>query len=269
MAMGHERADDIEDDAASQLRRIVVDVVGRRDLDGLHAAQSLSGNGVNHLQRFSWQEAARLGRAGPRREARIDRVDIERQIDGLATLPGHFESDLGGLFGSVSVDIMHGQHAGAAPLRHRGSRSVAVPAADADLHEVLWVTVREPDVVHMTVITMGGDGSLVRSPEPGCGMHAFIHILFLDVDVAIDMDDADIAVDMRRDPTDIWKAETVVAAANDGKHARGVDVRDCFGNLVEGLLDITRDDKDVTGVAEIELLVNIDPAVEPIAVVEG
>src|SRR5262249_60177649 len=108
--------------------------------------------------------------------------------------------------------------------RPRVSRSVSVPAADADLHEVLWVTVREPDVVHMTVITMGGDGSLVRSPEPGCGMHAFIHILFLDVDVAVDMDDADIAVDMRRDAPNVREAKTVVASADDWKDAGGIDV---------------------------------------------
>jgi hypothetical protein len=38
MAVRHERAENIEDDATSELRRVVVHVVGRRDFDNLHAA---------------------------------------------------------------------------------------------------------------------------------------------------------------------------------------------------------------------------------------
>ena len=63
-------------------------------------------------------------------------------------------------------------------------------------------------------------GAFMGGPEPGRRVHPLIHILLLDIDVAIDMDDADIAVDMRRDAAHIGKAEAVVAAADDGEHAR-------------------------------------------------
>ena len=122
--------------------------------------------------------------------------------------------------------------------------------------------------MHVAVIAMRGDGAFMRGPEPRRRVHPLIHILLLDIDVAVDMDDADIAVDMRRDPAHIGKAEAVVAAADDGKHACGVDMRHGLGHLVEGLLDIAGDDEDVAGVAKIELLVDIDAAVEPIAVVK-
>jgi hypothetical protein len=122
--------------------------------------------------------------------------------------------------------------------------------------------------MHVAVIAMCGDGALMRGPEPGRRVHPLIHILLLDIDVAVDMDDADIAVDIRRDPAHVGKAEAVVAAADDREHAGGVDMRHSLGHLVEGLLDVAWDDEDVASVAEIELLEDVDAAVEPVAVVE-
>src|SRR6476620_12197944 len=116
MAVRYERAEDIEDDAGGELRRIVVDIVRRRDFDHFHAAQACSGNGVNYLQSLAWQEPARLGRSCPRREAGIDRVDVEGEINRLAAFPRHIEGDLGGLLRSVLLDVLHGEHARAAPL---------------------------------------------------------------------------------------------------------------------------------------------------------
>ena len=49
------------------------------------------------------------------------------------------------------------------------------------------------------------------------------------------------------------------------------DVKMCehrLRHLVEGLFDVAGNDKDVARVAEIELLVDIDAAVKPVAVVE-
>src|SRR5258708_6968284 len=45
-------------------------------------------------------------------------------------------------------------------------------------------------------------------------------------------------------------------------------MRDRLGHLIEGLLDVAGDDEDVADVAEIELLVEIDTAVDRIAVVK-
>src|SRR5213593_5235955 len=95
------------------------------------------------------------------------------------------------------------------------------------------MAVRQSDVMHMAVVAMGRHGSFVRSPEPWSGMHSLIHILFLDIDMAVDVNDADIAIDMRGDPTDIGKAQAMVAAADDGEHARRVNVRDGFCDLIE------------------------------------
>ena len=100
-------------------------------------------------------------------------------------------------------------------------------------------------------------------------MHSLIHILFLDIDMAVDMNDADIAVDMRRDSAHIGEAEAVIAAADDRKHTRGIDVRDGLRHLIEGFFDVARNDENVARIAEVELLVDVDAAVEPIAVVES
>ena len=88
LAFHHHRAEGVEDDAARQLGRIVVDVVGRRDLDDLHAAEALSCDEADDFERFARQQATGLWRTGSRREAGIDGVDVERQIDGLAAFPG-------------------------------------------------------------------------------------------------------------------------------------------------------------------------------------
>src|SRR6266851_10246661 len=45
-------------------------------------------------------------------------------------------------------------------------------------------------------------------------------------------------------------------------------MRDRLGHLIEGLLDVAGDDEDVADVAEIELLVEIDAAIDGIAVIE-
>lgn len=46
---GDERAEHVEDHAAGQLRRVVVHVVGRRDLDDFHAAKPFLRDGADHL----------------------------------------------------------------------------------------------------------------------------------------------------------------------------------------------------------------------------
>ena len=133
--------------------------------------------------------------------------------DCLASLPSHFESDLGSLLGAVAVHVMHGEHAGPTPLCNCSSRPVAVSAPDADLHKILWVAVRQPNVMHVTVVTVSCDGPLVRGPEPGRCMHPLIHILFLNIDVSIYVDDAHVAIDVRSDTPNIRKTEAVVASA--------------------------------------------------------
>src|SRR5215207_3583798 len=52
MALLNERAEHVHDRPRSELRRHVGDVVGRRDLDHLHAADALAGDHAEGLQRL-------------------------------------------------------------------------------------------------------------------------------------------------------------------------------------------------------------------------
>src|SRR5262249_54282522 len=149
-----------------------------------------------------------------------------------------------------------------------GTRPRPVPAADAHLNQVRRVAVPQPDIVHVAVVAVRGRGRLVRRPVPGRGVHPLIHVLLLDVEVPVDVDDADIAVDVGRHAAHNGNPRGMVAPAYDREGARRVDVRDGLGHLVEGLLDVAGDDEDVPGVAQIELLVDVDRAVDRVAVVE-
>jgi hypothetical protein len=268
MTVCDQRADDVQHHPAGELRRVVIHVVGGRDLHDFHSAEPLRGNGVNHLQGLARKETAGFRRSGAGRKSRIDGVDVEREINGLAAFPGHLQCDLRSLARAVHFDVLHGEDAGAAPLCDGGAGPVSVPTANADLHQILGMAIRQSHVVHVAVIPMRGAGAFVRGPKPRRRVHPLVHILLLDVDMAVDVDDADIAVDMRRNAANVRKAEAVVAAADDRKDAGRVDVRDGLGDLVEGLLDVSRDDENIACVAEVEFLIKVHTPVEPIAVVK-
>src|SRR4051812_15487822 len=94
VALLHHRAEHVHDRAAAELSGHVGDVVRRRDLDDLHPADALAGDHAQRLQGFAGQKTARLRRARARHEAGVDRVDVERQEDGLRVLPGVLQRDL-------------------------------------------------------------------------------------------------------------------------------------------------------------------------------
>ena len=94
----------------------------------------------------------------------------------------------------------------AADLHARPRR---LPAADADLHEVLRGHV--------------GD---VRGVEPRRRVHALVEVGLLRVDVAVEVDDAELAVEVLRHAAHRRVADGVVAAEHDGEGAALVDVRD-------------------------------------------
>ena len=163
---------------------------------------------------------------------------------------------------------MHREHACAAPLSNSRTGAIAVPAANSDLHQVLRMAIRQTHIVHMAMVAMRGVTAFMSRPKPGRGMHPLIHILLLDIDVAVDMDDADVAVDVRSDATDIGKSEAMIAAADDREHTGRVNVRNRFCYLIEGLFDVSGDNENVSRITEIEFLVNIDAAIEPVSVIE-
>ena len=59
----------------------------------------------------------------------------------------------------------------------------------------------------------------VGRPEPRRGVHALVEILFLDVDVAVEMDDADPLRRALRDAAHAGKADRVIAAEHDRQRA--------------------------------------------------
>ena len=102
---------------------------------------------------------------------------------------------------------------------HAGTRRL--PAADADLHEVFGRHVRD-----------------VRRVEPRRRVHALVEVGLLRVDVAVEVDDAEVARHVLRDAAHRRIADRVVATEDDREGAAGVDVRDGLADLVEGLLDV-------------------------------
>src|SRR5690348_10312373 len=111
--------------------------------------------------------------------------------------------------------------------------------------------------------------ALMRGPEPRRRVHALIHILLLDIDVTLDVNDAHVTVDVRGDAAYVREAQAVIAAADDGKYSGRIDMRDGLRHLIEGLLDIAGDDKNIAGVTQIQLFVDVHPAVEPVSVIES
>ena len=100
-------------------------------------------------------------------------------------------------------------------------------------------------------------------------MHPLVHVTFLDVDVPVEVDDADLAVDVRRDRPDVRVTDRMVAAENDRKDALADDERDGAVDLVEGLLDVGRDHEHVAGVDQVQLFLQVDGQVHRVGVVEG
>ena len=73
--------------------------------------------------------------------------------------------------------------------------------------------------MHVAMIAMRCVGALVGRPEPRRRVHPLVEdLFFLNVDMAIDVNDADVAVDVRRYP-EVGKYEAVVSAADDRKYA--------------------------------------------------
>ncbi len=80
-------------------------------------------------------------------------------------------------------------------------------------------------------------------------MHALVEILFLDVDVAVEMDDADLLVGTLRDAAHAGKTDRMIAAEHDRQRAGRKHMRDAAGDLIEALFQIGRYREHVADVA--------------------
>ena len=75
------------DDRRGGDRRDVGMVIGRRDLDHVHAADIEIADRPEDAQRLIGAESARDGRAGAGREGGIERVNVEGEIGGALPDP--------------------------------------------------------------------------------------------------------------------------------------------------------------------------------------
>jgi hypothetical protein len=98
LAVGDHRTQRLDNDTGAEQGGDVGGVVWRGDFDDLQAAQAFGGDETEDFKCLARQEAARFGPAGAWNEAAIDRVDVERDVNGVGIFPGQFKRDLGGLF---------------------------------------------------------------------------------------------------------------------------------------------------------------------------
>ena len=136
-------------------------------------------------------------------QARVDRVDVEREINRLASLPSHVERDLRRLCAPCSsMSFM---------VRTLVPRRLATAVPGRLPYQPpmpIWTRFLGWQLGSPTswwLWSASRDRAFMRRPEPRRRVHPLIHILLLDIDMAVDMDDADIAVDMRRDPRALGK----------------------------------------------------------------
>ena len=94
--------------------------------------------------------------------------------------------------------------------------------------------------------------------EPRTGVHPFIEIDLLGVDMAIEVDDPHLLVaEVSANPTDCWKTNGVITTQEDWEGPAGKDVGDPLGDLIEAFLVVGRDGEDITHITEGDLLAQI------------
>ena len=202
------------------------------------------------FERLAGEESARLRPARPGDESRIERVDVERQVDGARPLPRDFQRDLDGLVDPDLLDVVDGQDRRAALPPHLHAGAGHLPASDPELHQVRRRAIRD-----------------IRGVEPRTGVHDLVHVLFLRVHVAVDVDDPHLALHALRNRAGDGIADRVVAAHDHRQRALRQDVRDALGDLVVALGDVGRAE-DVADVAHGERLAQVDPVLVAVLLVE-
>src|SRR5215212_2134365 len=251
LALIDEGAEHGVDHPCAEQRGNLPHVVVRRDFDQLHADQSFAGNDAQHAEDFARGEPARLRGTGAGGVSRVDAVDVEGKKDRLGASPGVLQSNLTHSIDTPAIDVGHGDD-GRVPLAgHRRSGAVARPAADANLHQV-----------------GGGGVGDVRGVEERRAVHPLVVVVLGQIEMAVEVDDADDPVKTRGDAADIGVSDGVIAAEHDREDGPLVDVADGFVDLIEGLFDVGGDHRDVTDVDHVERFPDIDAHLEVVAAVE-
>mmetsp|Transcript_10323 Transcript_10323/g.34163 ORF Transcript_10323/g.34163 Transcript_10323/m.34163 type:complete len:211 (-) Transcript_10323:667-1299(-) len=175
LAVADERAQDVDGDAQRHQRRDVGAVVRGRHLHHLHSTESFGCDEADHLEGLAGQQAARLGPACAGDEAGLDDVYVEREVDGVASIPRPRQRHLDHLGRPELLHVGDGEDVRAAVAHDGHCRAGNLPASDADLHQVLRADVWK-----------------VGGVEVWRGMHALVQVRLLNVCVPVKVDDADV-----------------------------------------------------------------------------
>jgi hypothetical protein len=119
-----------------------------------------------------------------------------------------------------------------------------LPTTDAELDQV----------AHVEMLLVGG-------PVKRRRVHPLVEVILLCLDVAVEVDDADLLAKGVHDPTRSREADGVVATQDDRKDALASHVLYHLGDLVEALLDVCRDGEDVPDIDHVELLSQVNPEI--------
>ena len=89
-------------------------------------------------------------------------------------------------------------------------------------------------------------------------MHTLVPVVLADIGMPVKVNDANIALNMRRQPPNIRVTNRMIPAKYDGKDSPLMNIADRFGNLVKALLDVRRNHVHVSGINHIERFHQVD-----------
>ncbi len=94
--------------------------------------------------------------------------------------------------------------------------------------------------------------------EPRTGVHPFVEIDLLGIDVAIEVDDPHLLVaEMAANTADCWKTNGVITTQENRKGSAGKDMGHPLGDLIEAFLVVGGNSEDITHITEGDLLAQI------------
>ena len=223
-------------------------VVWRRDLDDVHPGElDLADDPADRPEQLAGDEAARLRRPRPRRQARIDDVDVEAQVDRVRPVEGLGDRVVDDRLGAALLDLGHevvAEALGLHPLERLDRWPVA---AQPDLDEVAPRDRAGLDQAAHRRAVAGEDAPVVVG---GVG-------------VGVEVDDPDAA--RPADLGDRGRArprDRVVAAEDDRDRAGRGDLADLAVDQGVAALDPRGDDVRVTGVDDGQELERLDAELE-------
>lgn len=83
----------------------------------------------------------------------------------------------------------------------------------------------------------GGSIGNIGRMEPRGSMHALVHVKLANIGMPVKVNDANIALNMRCQPTNIRVTNRMIPAKDDGKNSSLMNIANRFGDLVKAFLN--------------------------------